>query len=1501
MGNGGAPAPPSDSKSMSPRSYRASLKNMCGLSVSTPNYYDFMRTKFITKYYSSWLATQYFNREVSSDEMVYNSRVFNYPKGNDLPNSLVVTWRTDDFNLKDDEAERLQKQQQQEQERQQAHDSPSSHSKGPGPSSPASAARATFAANLLMSPEADSPDFRRSDRNAAADAQARKLKHRNLAGHLAIFSASKDFETATFNIVSIGTFVNLAESDDPTVVSHCVVALSNICSRPSIRALLVEANAIMKFSNMIQLTRGRTAIWAAALLFYYFSCDSEVEDRVYNTCSQLLQVNGLAADPEIRLVTLYTMSNLMPCIDRARITDCIMSIYKKWYSPSEESDRNLKVLYLQILLNSCAFSNNHTTLIADDVLELLAECTRQVLVEKDKEQGLYIAKILQSFLVSQDTIGQSLDTEYASIFVSLMKLDDMAISRVCMRSLAFMSGIKTLLLSVCESDVVVAVSTLVDTIKAVPMDVAKDAAKYLANICQPISKEYLHRLVVDSVPVAIMQLTRHYKTDLSVQRTAIRGLQNILSNRNNVTELIEMCFIPLIRMMKECDDPGAVQCMYNIASVPECVDQWLTNGVHKQMLECMCGTKNSVAKALYLPVLVQMCANSQCVSDLLGDDIIGKIEHQLLAAFDANACKDLAKLILAIVSSNEEMQETQLHAIGRILHAISKKTTDERVIGFCATSVAFMSLILDDFTDVDNVLRAIISESSNDTVMEGAASVMYNITCSERSLPMLLKDKLYINIMIRLMRSGVISVQENVALAMRNICARPNSIDILVKADALADMIVIALLRTSSMEIKEVCAEAFYNMLCHPGTRLRLLNGESPDIWWAISRLSKHDSPRIRQMCANVLYDLSISPEYTESLRHHHILSFVRDLTMIAGSDEFFEVCLKAVINIVGHFQTDFANHEVLSALHIATAILTRCEHPQSIRSAISLMLKCIQVRADGADVAMVNLEIVHVFEKSIPLWSLDSKNKRDVANICYELARSDYFTRMINLQDLSNIWAACYQLDTDASPMMCQYISSSIFHYINREQATPEVVVSLNVWSWILPDAFNLPRSILGSEASAATISSQLASLKLDSTANKRRPGTADVYPLPIRAIVIAVIAFAVTNAKDFPHKFVEEIVHAVITEEHITNAATKENLLFIIHNLSAGNEKLARYLASSRIYFALRKYLATETRNTDRVLEFCCVTLLNLSLQPKLIETMITPAGNGLDVLITEILDYGGDNPERAWEITTVFYKAVMFELRTEFVLNPRYVLNSLNTLASKVPHEEIIIRVGKFVISVILDKYSKGIGVNPSFVQSLFTELVNNTLQDVPLMMGQVVIRQLDYINMLVATNLLKFIQPTLVTLDSYPAREGEWTPFISLERKRLENLMVNIMSQEPVTYSKLEPSDLPPASPFEKFVHSFDKIEIDESEDLTNAPSALGNDHIGSTAAAIKDDDDDEIDGVGAGNEHAGDGNATLNNNNATEDMHDIMAGRPSSNSTRSGGPNSSNKGGGRGAR
>eukprot|EP01036_Dinobryon_divergens_P029066 gene29066-38120_t len=128
--------------------------------------------------------------------------------------------------------------------------------------------------------------------------------------------------------------------------------------------------------------------------------------------------------------------------------------------------------------------------------------------------------------------------------------------------------------------------------------------------------------------------------------------------------------------------------------------------------------------------------------------------------------------------------------------------------------------------------------NESDDVMDSLSTVLYNMTCRESNLDPMLQDAYY----------------ENIAKAMSTLCCERHCTDILIRTDILSDLIVIALLKTSS--------EAFYNMFCHDGTRLQLLKG---DLWWAMMRLCRQDSNEVRTISARALYNFSCDPD-TEGL-----------------------------------------------------------------------------------------------------------------------------------------------------------------------------------------------------------------------------------------------------------------------------------------------------------------------------------------------------------------------------------------------------------------------------------------------------------------------------------------------------------------------------------------------------------------------------------------------------------------------------------------------------------
>lgn len=176
--------------------------------------------------------------------------------------------------------------------------------------------------------------------------------------------------------------------------------------------------------------------------------------------------------------------------------------------------------------------------------------------------------------------------------------------KYCFRVITTLSANSSLLEYVCESDVIAVVTRTIDSNASLPMDVCKDAARYLSNICRPVSKDYARRLMDESVPISILKLIQaaHHKKEVSVQSIAVRGLQNLLSFRENCIEMASICFMPLLRMMKEHGNVGAALAIYNISCVAECENLLVQEKVHMKVLEFLTSASDVEVKSVYLKV-----------------------------------------------------------------------------------------------------------------------------------------------------------------------------------------------------------------------------------------------------------------------------------------------------------------------------------------------------------------------------------------------------------------------------------------------------------------------------------------------------------------------------------------------------------------------------------------------------------------------------------------------------------------------------------------------------------------------------------------------------------------------------------------------------------------------------------------------------------------------------------------------------------------------------------
>jgi hypothetical protein len=500
---------------------------------------------------------------------------------------------------------------------------------------------------------------------------------------------------------------------------------------------------------------------------------------------------------------------------------------------------------------------------------------------------------------------------------------------------------------------------------------------------QPIT--VMTKFVDDNVHEAIFSILRSVNSNVLIKSTAIHALQNIVAYASNGLKLVSKCLDPMIRFLRDQADLGAIQVLYNLSCIAQCRNELVENKIHTKSLELMMMTREGTMKSAYLQILVQLSSSNVCILELLKMDLITKLESQLKQhAIKCDVWKDISLMLLAIVAyAGENLTEKDHISIVRILKMTcsptamrqavqayiasfnsnntssmntpsigmmgshmnsnnnnqsnkfdynefaNRMTTThlEEILENSANILKFISIQFDSFEEMDPVVRTIIEfGTDNEEIIENVSHVLYNMTCYERNINLMLNDATYLNVMIRLMRNGKVHIQENIAHAMRTLCSVPKCVELLVNFDILSDLIVIALLRTSSEEIKIICSEAFYNMLTHESTRLKLLQG---DLWWALMRLGRTDSEAVRLICVRALADLAtpFNPETIaldskidegergeiiiqksrlqlgriHALRGHHVLSFMKDLSTASNPDNLLQ-CLQVVHNILGQF-----------------------------------------------------------------------------------------------------------------------------------------------------------------------------------------------------------------------------------------------------------------------------------------------------------------------------------------------------------------------------------------------------------------------------------------------------------------------------------------------------------------------------------------------------------------------------------------------------------------------
>jgi len=198
--------------------------------------------------------------------------------------------------------------------------------------------------------------------------------------HLVRFSADSASSNTPIDRKSLEALFQLTDSEDLQTLANCIISIANISSVNINHALLLELKVISKISQFSPMVRYPNALLATGLVYYYLSGNRDVEDNIWNTAMNILQHHCTTDDPTLLQVTLFTLNNLLPCLDRLRITELMVNIFQSRLN--FHHDRESCHHVLSILLNASVFTNTHHTLFDAGITTVLSKIAAILAIQK---------------------------------------------------------------------------------------------------------------------------------------------------------------------------------------------------------------------------------------------------------------------------------------------------------------------------------------------------------------------------------------------------------------------------------------------------------------------------------------------------------------------------------------------------------------------------------------------------------------------------------------------------------------------------------------------------------------------------------------------------------------------------------------------------------------------------------------------------------------------------------------------------------------------------------------------------------------------------------------------------------------------------------------------------------------------------------------------------------------------------------------------------------------
>ena len=288
------------------------------------------------------------------------------------------------------------------------------------------------------------------------------------------------------------------------------------------------------------------------------------------------------------------------------------------------------------------------------------------------------------------------------------------------------------------------------------------------------------------------------------------------------------------------------------------------------------------------------------------------------------------------------------------------------------------------------------------------------------------------------------------------------------------------------------------------------------------------------------------------------------------------------------------------------------------------------------------------------------------------------------------------------------------------------------------------------------------------------------------------------------------------------------------------SGVSNLIGFLLDCKVFHLLHRYVMNSvgTSRYEQAQEFCSAFLRNLSLHSALVPRYVSSSDGMICEIIRELLEVS--NLAVHLDLSVFFFNSAGHLVKSEHSLNPKFVLDMIGKISNiESDNESEVTNINKFTISMVLNKYSFGSGVDPNYVQYMFSYMQQSGSHNTPYYMENATFSYPLDLNVHLVPDFLKSKQTIKIELQTFPPNEAVWSPTITTESKRHENIILKFSNAMAVVHEKIETLDGAASSSvvFGKIIKEFDALKESIGATDNNAISEMDE----------EDQDDDTLEG------------------------------------------------------